>query len=177
MSIHELIESEYDKVGDFYVNWLDENVPDRDTQIQPSIEIMLAMLGDVQGTNVCDLGCGEGYLSRILASRGALVTGIDISRILLRHAREHSNQLGITYFLDDAQSINQVSDASMDAVICNMALMDIPDLTATFSSVRRVLPTVASSSSQFSTRAFLPHSMQRTHRKILTKRGISRHCA
>ena len=104
MSIHELIESEYDKAGDFYVNWLDKNVPDRDTHIQPSTEIMLAMLGDVQGTNVCDLGCGEGYLSRILASRGALLTGVDISRILLRHAREHSNQLGITYCLDDAQS-------------------------------------------------------------------------
>ena len=60
MSIHELIESEYDKAGDFYVNWLDENVPDRDTQIQPSIEIMLAMLGDVQGTNVCDLDVVKG---------------------------------------------------------------------------------------------------------------------
>ena len=67
MSIHEPTESEYDKAGNFYINWLDKNVPDRDTQIQPSIEIMLAMLGDVQGTNVCDLGCGEGYLSRILA--------------------------------------------------------------------------------------------------------------
>ena len=29
MSIHELTESEYDKVGNFYVNWLDKNVPDR----------------------------------------------------------------------------------------------------------------------------------------------------
>ena len=70
MSTHKLTESEYDKAGDFYVNWLDKNVPDRDTHIQPSTEIMLAMLGDVQGTNVCDLGCGEGYLSRILAGRG-----------------------------------------------------------------------------------------------------------
>ena len=124
MNIHELIESEYDKVGDFYLNWLDKNVPDRDTHIQISIEIMLAMLGDVQGSSVCDLGCGEGYLSRILASRGAVVTGVDISRILLRHAKEHPNQLGITYVLDDAQSMSQVSDASMDAVICNMALID-----------------------------------------------------
>ncbi len=44
-----------------------------------------------------------------------------------------------SFFLDDAQAMNQVSDASMDAVICNMALMDIPDLKSTFSSVRRVL--------------------------------------
>ena len=73
-------DSEYDKAGDFYLNWLDRNVPDRDRRIQSSAEIMLAMLDDVQGTRVCDLGCGEGYLSRILASRGALVTGVDISR-------------------------------------------------------------------------------------------------
>ena len=88
MGIDELADSEYDKVGAFYLNWLDRNVPDRDRRIQPSVEIMLAMLGDVQGIGVCDLGCGEGYLSRILASRGALVTGVDISQILLRHARE-----------------------------------------------------------------------------------------
>ena len=43
------------------------------------------------------------------------------------------------YVLDDAQSLNQVSYASMDAVICNMALMDIPDLAATLFNVRRIL--------------------------------------
>lgn len=132
-------DSEYDKAGDFYFNWLDKNLPDRDRYIQPSIEIMLDMLGNVQGIKICDLGCGDGYLSRILASRGALVSGVDISRNLLRHAKGHSSQLDITYLLDDAQSMSQVSEASLDAVICNMVLMDIPDLSATMSSVRRVL--------------------------------------
>ena len=131
--------SEYDKAGDFYFNWLDKNLPNRDRYIQPSIEIMLAMLGNVQGIKICDLGCGDGYLSRILASRGALVSGVDISRNLLRHAKGHSSQLDITYLLDDAQSMSQVSEASLDAVICNMVLMDIHDLSATMSSVRRVL--------------------------------------
>ena len=139
MGFHMSLDSEYDKAGDFYFNWLDKNLPDRDRYIQPSIEIMLAMLGNVQGIKVCDLGCGDGYLSRILASRGALISGVDISRNLLRHAKEHSSQLDITYLLDDAQSMSQVSEASLDAVICNMVLMDIPDLSATMSSVRRVL--------------------------------------
>ena len=139
MSTHELAASEYDKAGDFYLKWLDRNVPDRDRRIQASTEIMLSMLGDVEGIRVCDLGCGEGYLSRILAGRGARVTGVDISRVLLRHAREHSGGHAITYLLDDAQSLHQLPDAGMDAVICHMALMDIPDLAATLSSVRRVL--------------------------------------
>ena len=129
--------SEYDQADDFYFDWLDKNLPERDRNIQPSIEIMLAMLGHVHGIKVCDLGCGDGYLSRILASRGALLSGVDISRNLLRHAKEYSSQLDITYLLDDAQSMSQVSEASLDAVICNMALMDIPDLSATMPGVRR----------------------------------------
>ena len=40
---------------------------------------LLALLGDVSGRRVLDAGCGEGYLARILAARGARVTGIDLS--------------------------------------------------------------------------------------------------
>jgi len=139
MSVDNLPESEYDKAGDFYFEWLGRNMPARDDRIDPLIEIMLAMLGDVNGRCVCDLACGEGYLSRILAGLGARVTGVDLSQILLRHARRHSQQRNINYILDDAQSLSRIADASMDAVVCNMALMDIPDLSATLASVRRIL--------------------------------------
>ena len=54
MGIDEVTDSEYDKIGDFYLNWLDRNVPDRDRRIQPSVEIMLIMLGNVQGISICD---------------------------------------------------------------------------------------------------------------------------
>lgn len=137
MSATDLPESEYDKVGDFYINWLGGS--DRDENISLDIEIMLSMLGDIDGRCVCDLGCGEGFLSRILASRGARVRGIDISRILLGYARRHPQQQNISYILDDAQSLSRITTASMDAVVCNMALIDIPDLSATLSAVRRVL--------------------------------------
>jgi len=32
--------------------------------------VLLRMLGDVNGRRVLDAGCGEGYLSRLLAARG-----------------------------------------------------------------------------------------------------------
>jgi 2-polyprenyl-3-methyl-5-hydroxy-6-metoxy-1,4-benzoquinol methylase len=33
--------------------------------------VLLRMLGDVPGPRVLDAGCGSGYLSRMLAARGA----------------------------------------------------------------------------------------------------------
>ena len=44
--------SEYDKAGDFYLRWLDRNVPDRDRRIQASTEIMLSHAGGCRG-NPC----------------------------------------------------------------------------------------------------------------------------
>lgn len=38
---------------------------------------IFALAGDVAGKRILDAGCGEGYLSRLLAKRGALVTGVE----------------------------------------------------------------------------------------------------
>ena len=56
----------------------------------------LQVVGDVCGLTVLDAGCGEGYLSRILASRGANVTGIDISPRLVEMARAKDPEGNIT---------------------------------------------------------------------------------
>ncbi len=48
---------------------------------------LLDLLGDVSDRVVLDAGCGEGYLARILAARGARVTGIDLSPRLIALAR------------------------------------------------------------------------------------------
>ncbi len=45
-------------------------------------------LGDIRGKKVLDLGCGTGWLSVILAKRGAYVEGIDISSQAIHVASE-----------------------------------------------------------------------------------------
>jgi 2-polyprenyl-3-methyl-5-hydroxy-6-metoxy-1,4-benzoquinol methylase len=47
----------------------------------------LAFLGDLEGRQVPDAGCGEGHNTRILARRGARMTGIDISERMIELAR------------------------------------------------------------------------------------------
>jgi SAM-dependent methyltransferase len=44
--------------------------------------VVLRMLGDLPGRRVLDAGCGQGYLSRLLAARGASVVAIDIDQAL-----------------------------------------------------------------------------------------------
>src|SRR4051812_41819838 len=68
---------------------------------EPMIPQMLELLGDISGLAALDAGCGEGYLSRILADRGAHVTGADISSRLIEIARARDPQSRIEYLWYD----------------------------------------------------------------------------
>lgn len=45
------------------------------------------LLPEVDGLKGLDLGCGEGYNTRLLAEHGANVIGLDISSVFIRHAK------------------------------------------------------------------------------------------
>lgn len=47
------------------------------------------------GTRVLDVGCGVGRWSRLLASRGAIVTGVDISPTMIDEARRRATSAGL----------------------------------------------------------------------------------
>lgn len=47
------------------------------------------------GMRVLDIGCGVGRWSRLLASRGALVTGVDISPTMIAEARRRAASQGV----------------------------------------------------------------------------------
>ena len=102
---------------------------------------LFELMGDVRGRTICDLACGQGHLSRELAKRSAKVAGVDLSANMLAFARlyEEREPLGILYQQDTAHTLDILADASFDGVLCNLALMDIPNLAATFQSVQRIL--------------------------------------
>ena len=56
----------------------------RDGLNAPSI---FELLPDVGGLTGLDVGCGEGHNTRLLAGRGARVTGIDVASFLHVRAR------------------------------------------------------------------------------------------
>ena len=58
--------------------------------------VLLRMLGDVTGRLILDAGCGNGYLSRMLARAGAQVTGVEPAAALFEFAaaNERAQPLG-----------------------------------------------------------------------------------
>ena len=51
--------------------------------------------GKVKPCKVIDIGCGEGFYSIYLASKGFTVTGIDISEKAIKYAKQNSRKQGL----------------------------------------------------------------------------------
>lgn len=127
----------YDQIAE----WYDEQVRTGKLIHDLVVPALLTAIGRVAGQHICDLACGQGVIARQLAQAGAQVVGIDLSARLLEIARseEAAAPLDIIYQQEDAQQCQSLADASFDGVVCNMALMDIADLSATFRTVYRIL--------------------------------------
>jgi ubiquinone/menaquinone biosynthesis C-methylase UbiE len=125
----------YDEVAEAYSHALD---PEGAGLVD---SVLAELIGEVAGQEVLSLACGQGQDARLLAHIGAVVTGVDVSEEMLRHAREHeaAEPRGVRYVEGDARDLAELGSASFDGVVCHMALMDIPDLTPTIKSVARVL--------------------------------------
>lgn len=97
-------------------------------------------LPDVEGLKGLDIGCGEGYNTRLLAKKEAYVTGIDITETFIKYAleEENKNPLGIKYLRADAQEL-PFENESFNFAAAFMSLMDIPDAEKAISEVYRVL--------------------------------------
>ncbi len=114
-----------------------EGTPHHKMILNPCVE---DLIGDVRGKRVLDAGCGEGYLTRYYASKGANVTGVDISKTLVEIARDKSPEdLQLDYKVDDICHIDTAVDGSFDIVLCNLVILNVPCFKEAFSEFNRVL--------------------------------------
>lgn len=89
----------------------------------------LNLLGEIDGLSVLDLGCGGGHNSVALASRGAVVTGIDFSEAQLSLARARASQHGLEIAFVNSSIEQYLEDnrRSFDVIFSCFALEYIPD--------------------------------------------------
>jgi ubiquinone/menaquinone biosynthesis C-methylase UbiE len=98
------------------------------TRDQLNTPAFMAMLPDVTGSKGLDIGCGEANNTRLVAKRGATMTGIDSSAVFIEHARraEEDNPLGIAFQVASATELPFAAEL-FDFAMATMSLMDIPD--------------------------------------------------
>lgn len=98
---------------------------------------VLDAVGPCAGLKVLDAGCGEGYLSRTLASMGAEVTGVDAAQGLVDAAASHPSP-GATFTRASVDDL-PMEDGLYDLVVCNHLFSHLHDPTRAIGEFARVL--------------------------------------
>ena len=130
--------SAYDEIAEWYDTWVGGEASVAD-QYFAAVE---GLLGDVSGLRLCDLACGQGKATRYLADHGAHVVGVDVSAKMLEIAGryESARPRGIIYVQADVERPDALAGETFDGVVCNMALMDVPNLEPALRTVSRDPP-------------------------------------
>ena len=101
--------------------------------------VIESMIGNTRDKYVLDLGCGIGELTKKLALDGAFALGIDGSVTMISRACKENADSSAMYAIMDLTQPLPIKSRTMDVVVANMVLMDIPDIQNCISDVARVL--------------------------------------
>ncbi len=86
---------------------------------------------------VLDVGCGEGWLARTLATSGLSVVGVDASAPLIEGAREQGGGTFHVLSYADLSAQPERVGSEFDAVVCNFSLLE-EGVVPLLSALRRV---------------------------------------
>lgn len=134
------------------LHWGDVNGNPQNPQIWHDPELFAIFFGKeykrlidrtlLSGPRILELGCGKGDLSLELASRGMLVTGIDLSPKRIEQAESKAKALGLknppSFQIGDLNTIT-LPDQAFDCVVAHDALHHILNLSRLCEEVARTL--------------------------------------
>jgi ubiquinone/menaquinone biosynthesis C-methylase UbiE len=101
--------------------------------------IVRRAIGDAQGLNVLDLGCGTGRHALWLAANGATVTAVDFSEGMLEEARRKPSADRVRFLCHDLHLPLPFGDSEFDLVVSGLVLEHLRELDGFFAEIKRVL--------------------------------------
>ena len=139
---HNADQAELDKFSELAHRWWDP-----ESEFKPLHDINPLRLDWIDrevglvGKKVLDVGCGGGILAESMATRGALVTGIDLSDKALSVARLHLLESGrkVDYRKISAEELAAGMPDAFDIVTCLEMLEHVPDPASTVRACARLV--------------------------------------
>ena len=110
----------------------------KDREIEVWKKILKEKIEGNDKSCVLDVGTGTGFLSIMLTEMGFNVVGLDISREMLRKAREKAKEMHIEFVQGDAENLPFKTE-SFDAVVNRAVLWTLPDPERALAEWKRVL--------------------------------------
>jgi demethylmenaquinone methyltransferase/2-methoxy-6-polyprenyl-1,4-benzoquinol methylase len=103
---------------------------------------LASLVPDPRGARALDLACGTGDIAFQLASRGAIVIGLDITHRMLQLARQRpeSGNQRVSFVTGDMSAL-PFPEGSFDVVSTGYGLRNVPMLSVALGEVARVLRT------------------------------------
>jgi ubiquinone/menaquinone biosynthesis C-methylase UbiE len=99
----------------------------------------IALLGDVRGQRVLEVGCGSGRLTQWLVDRGASVVAFDISAGMLAIARGRVGDRAELHRAHLGEPLDFVDDDSIDLVVASLVMHYVRDWKPPLCEFRRVV--------------------------------------
>ncbi|MEW5760415.1 MAG: class I SAM-dependent methyltransferase [Candidatus Thermoplasmatota archaeon] len=139
-TIKQIVRSNFDKSVKLYENF------ERKYSLFEYLTLELARVCKIRkGMNVCDIGCGTGsssfMLAKIVGNEGKVI-GVDFSEKMLDLAQEKLKSFSssnIEFILCDADAIEENINFKLDSVLYNACIFLIPEPIKTLQSAYKIL--------------------------------------
>jgi ubiquinone/menaquinone biosynthesis C-methylase UbiE len=136
--LNDEVRAAWDALAAFWDDRVQAGGTQRWDVIHPSVERLLRLQ---PGERVLDIACGTGAFARRMADLGAHVLATDFSEGMLERARSHGG--AVEYRSADAtveeQLLALAEPGSFDAVVSNMAIMDMESIEPMVAASARLL--------------------------------------
>lgn len=108
---------------------------------RPILLRMMSKMGDIEGKNVLEFGCGQGWFTKTLADKGAEVWAFDISNeaIDITKTLMERHNLKEKVHLDQMAAENLQYDSDKFDVVVGLAILHHLDIDQTCQEIMRVL--------------------------------------
>jgi 2-polyprenyl-6-hydroxyphenyl methylase/3-demethylubiquinone-9 3-methyltransferase len=133
------------QIRDPFVDYYEQqsSSPQTIAQFEKLKNSLLRILGrpsGAEGVRVLDIGCGAGTFSRIWASQGAFVRGVDVNDALVEIAKERAQSAGLSieFVVGTATSLPW-ADRSVDVVVMPELLEHVSEWRCCLEEAVRVL--------------------------------------